>query len=115
MLARPGPTRPWQTPLRPSIPRAPGARLAAPVFAALLAACGHPATEAECRLMVDRNVELQVAGMLTPPPDLEKEKQRVRAEMDGVLKGCVGRRITDRMLRCVQGAKSVKEIDQCTR
>ncbi len=65
--------------------------------------------------MVDRNVELQVAGMLTPPPDLEKEKQRVRAEMDGVLKGCVGRRITDRMLRCVQGAKSVKEIDQCTR
>jgi hypothetical protein len=81
----------------------------------LLAACGHPATEAECQLLVDKNVELQVAGMLTPPPDLEKEKQRVRAEMEVALKGCVGRRITDRMLRCVREAKSVKEVDACTR
>ena len=92
-----------------------GAWAAGAAVALLLAACGHPATEAECQLVVDKNVELQVAGMVTPPRDLEKEKQRVRAEMEAALKGCVGRRITDRMLRCVRDAKSVKEVDGCTR
>jgi hypothetical protein len=113
MLARtPPPTRP----ARPrQTPRARASRLVPPLLALLLAGCGHPATEAECQLLVDKNVELQVAGMVTPPPDLEKEKQRVRAEMQVALKGCVGRRITDRMLRCVRGAKTVKEVDQCTR
>ena len=80
-----------------------------------LVACGHPATEAECQLLVDKNVELQIAAMTTPPPDVEKEKARVRAEMETALKGCVGRRITNRMLTCVKSAKTVKEVDQCTR
>jgi hypothetical protein len=77
--------------------------------------CGHPATESECQLIVDKNVELQIKAMSAPPADVEKEKARVRAEMDPLLKGCVGRRITNRMLTCVRGANTVKEVDQCTR
>lgn len=92
-----------------------GTLLATLVAAGATAACGHPATEAECQLLVDRNVELQVASMTAPPADLEKEKQRVRDEMQPALKGCVGRRITDRMLRCVRTAKTVKEVDECMR
>lgn len=115
MLARPpGPRRSGPPPPPPRRRRRRAPAVAA-ALALLLAACGHPATEAECQLLVDKNVELQVAGMVTPPPDLEKEKQRVRAEMEAALKGCVGRRITDRMLRCVREAKSVKQVDGCTR
>lgn len=81
----------------------------------LAAACGHPATEAECQLVVDRNVELQIKAMSAPPGDVEKEKARVRAEMDPMLKACVGRRITDKKLGCVKAAQSVKELDECFR
>ena len=79
-----------------------------------LLGCGHPATESECQLIVDKNVELQIKAMSAPPADVEKEKARVRTEMDPLLKGCVGR-ITNRMLTCVRGATTVKEVDQCTR
>lgn len=75
--------------------------------------CGHPASEAECQLIVDKNVELQIAAMSAPPPDVEKEKARVRAEMEPMLKACPGHRITDGKLACVRGAKSTKEIDAC--
>jgi hypothetical protein len=85
------------------------------VLLLLAAACGHPATEAECQLVVDRNVELQIKAMSAPPGDVEKEKARVRAEMDPMLKSCVGRRITDKKLACVKAAQSVKELDECFR
>lgn len=93
-----------------------GRRLTGWLLAALLlVACGHPATEAECQLVVDRNVELQIQAMTTPPQDVEKEKTRVRTEMEPVLKACVGRRITDGKLACVRAADSVKKVDECLR
>ncbi len=111
--------------MRHSIDRARGCSLRGPSPASarraacwvglMMLGCGHPATEPECQLLVDKNVELQIAAMATPPADVEKEKVRVRSEMEAALKGCVGRRITDRMLACVRGAKTVKEVDQCTR
>lgn len=78
-----------------------------------LAGCGHPASEAECQLIVDKNVELQIAAMAAPPPDVEKEKARVRTEMEPMLKACPGHRITDGKLACVKNAKSTKELDTC--
>lgn len=86
------------------------------LFAALLAAlpaCGHPASDAECQLIVDKNVELQIKAMSAPPQDVEKEKARVRAEMEPMLKGCVGRRITEGKMACVRGAESLKQVDEC--
>lgn len=82
---------------------------------ALAAGCGHPATEAECLLVVDRNVELQIKAMTTPPQDVEKEKARVRSEMEPMLKACVGKRITDGKLACVRGADTVVKVDECLR
>ncbi len=87
--------------------------LIVPLLGALVG-CGHPATEAECQLLVDKNVELQIKAMAAPPPDVEKEKTRVRTEMEPLLKGCVGRRITHGMLACVRAANTIKEIDQCS-
>lgn len=81
--------------------------------AGVVVGCGHPASEAECQLIVDKNVELQIAAMAAPPPDVEKEKARVRAEMEPMLKACPGHRITDGKLACVKNAKSTKEIDAC--
>ncbi len=83
------------------------------VVACVVVGCGHPASEAECQLIVDKNVELQIAAMAAPPPDVEKEKARVRAEMEPMLKACPGHRITDGKLACVKNAKSTKEIDAC--
>jgi len=53
--------------------------------------------------------------MSAPPQDVEKEKARVRAEMEPMLKGCVGRRITEGKLACVRSADSVKKVDDCLR
>lgn len=104
--------------LRAFLPRPAALRLVRVValpLALLATACGHPATEAECQLVVDRNVELQIKAMSAPPGDIEKEKARVRAEMDPMLKACVGRRITDKKLGCVKAAQTVKELDECFR
>ncbi len=78
--------------------------------------CGHPATEAECQLIVDRNVELTMKAKKESTPDeIEKEKARVRGEMAPVVKECVGRRITDGTVACVKAAQTVKQVDQCLR
>jgi hypothetical protein len=88
------------------------------VLAACTAAavgCGRRATAGDCRLIVDRSVELQVRESGGEPADLEKRETAVRSELEGELKACEGRRVTDRMMRCVQGAKSTRDLDDCLR
>ncbi len=84
------------------------------------AGCGHPASEAECEVIVDRIVELELkAQKVTDPTEIAKRRSeslgivgdRGRAE---VLQGCVGKRITDRALVCVREADNASEItDRC--
>jgi hypothetical protein len=93
--------------------------LATPIFL-WVAGCGHPASEAECEVIVDRIVELELkAQKVTDPGEIAKRRSeslglagdRGRAE---VLKGCVGKRITDRALVCVREADNASEItDHC--
>jgi len=82
----------------------------------LLCACGRPATREDCELIIDRNVELQMKQMqITEQAAIDKRKAEIRGTMADQLKGCVGKRVTDKMMACVRTAASADEIDQCLR
>ena len=79
-------------------------------------ACGRPATREDCELIIDKNVELEMKQMkIDDPVAIEKRKTEIRATMEGQLKGCIGKRVTDGMMKCVRNAKSTDEIDGCMR
>jgi hypothetical protein len=78
--------------------------------------CGRRATPADCDLIFNRFVEVQLRAIhVTDPLEITKREQTIRAEMKDDLQQCPGKRITDSMLRCVQNAQTNEEIDQCTR
>ncbi len=78
--------------------------------------CGRRATAADCQLIVDKSVELQMKEMsFTSPAEVQKRVEQVRSQLQGEIASCEGRRITDRTVACVQAAKTTKEMDQCLR
>ena len=78
--------------------------------------CGRRATHADCELIVDKSVELQMKEMsLTSAADVQKRVELVRSQLQGEIASCEGRRITDRTVACVQAASTTKEMDQCLR
>jgi hypothetical protein len=83
---------------------------------AAAAACGRRATLDDCRLIVDRSVELQMRQMsLIDPSAIRKREDDVRAALQSELTSCEGRRVTDRTISCVQRANTLLELDQCLR
>jgi hypothetical protein len=89
-------------------------------LAALLSACGHPATEAECQAIVERIVELELkAQRVTDPAEIAKRRsESLGTTSDGgkpdVLQGCIGKHISERALACVRNAETASEItDRC--
>lgn len=98
------------------------ARAVAPVPAAALTlaivslGCGRPATDADCQLIIDRNVEVQMRAMKLEDKSLiTKKQEELRSAMKDDLKDCVGRRVTDGMMRCVREAPTAEEITKCIR
>ena len=90
--------------------------LAAFLSAAMLGGCGRKASEADCALLLDRNVEVALKSMnVTDPAAVQKKKDEIRGEMKGDMKDCVGKRITDGMLACVRKADTPSAIDSCMR
>jgi hypothetical protein len=90
--------------------------LGAAAFALLVVGCGRKATTADCDLIFNRYVEVQLRSVhVTDPVEIAKREQSMRGEMKDDLKECPGKRITDSMLRCVQNAQTNDEIDKCTR
>jgi hypothetical protein len=86
------------------------------VLALAMAGCGRPATREDCELIIDKNVELEMKQMkIEDPTAIEKRKTEIRATMEGQLKGCIGKRVTDGMMKCVRNAKTTDEIDGCMR
>jgi hypothetical protein len=78
--------------------------------------CGRRATLADCQLIVDRSVELQLKGMsLTDKAAVQKREQQVRASLQTEIDSCEGRRVTQRMMACVKAAPTTAELDQCLR
>jgi hypothetical protein len=89
------------------------------VLGALALGCGHPATAQECEEIADRVTQLELASSpVGRDPDTAKEQlERTRSWVkESQLKACVGRRITERAMQCVRGAKKAQEItDHCFR
>ncbi len=96
----------------------PFARLAATLAVALLAsACGRRATRADCQLIVDRSVEIQLKEQAeSDPKAIAKREAEVRAELDDEIGSCErNRRVTDKMMTCVQSASTTSDLDKCLR
>jgi hypothetical protein len=81
-----------------------------------LAACGRPATEQDCQLIVDRNVELAEKDLaISDPAAVDKRKEKIRTEQQEGLKACIGKNVTDGMIRCIKEAQKAEDIDGCFR
>ncbi len=86
------------------------------VAANLLTGCGRPATEADCQLIIDRNVDVQMRAMkLEDRALIAKKQEELRNAMKDELKDCVNRRVTDGMMRCVREANTAEDITKCIR
>jgi hypothetical protein len=85
----------------------------------VLASCGRRATHADCELIVDKSVELQLkelsAADAADSASVKKRVEQVRAALQDDIASCEGRRVTERTLACVQAAKATRELDQCLR
>lgn len=83
-------------------------------FCALACAgCGHPASVAECEQIVERVTVLQVRQeqLITDPASLKREAEHQKdVQHDAMMHKCVGKRITDSIMRCVRNAKTADEI-----
>jgi len=87
------------------------------LFVAFLAACGRHATHADCRLIVDRSVELQMRGASeNDAQTIARREAEVRAELDDEINLCErDRRVTDKMIACVHSASTAGELEACLR
>jgi hypothetical protein len=82
--------------------------------AAWLSGCGRHATESDCALLIDRSVELQMKELRIGDPEaIVKRQEQLRRELQGEMKDCVGRRVTDTMMACVRRASSPAELEGC--
>jgi len=81
-----------------------------------VAGCGRKATRADCEAVVDKNVEVKLkADGVTDPPLVEKRKAELRDSLKEDIDKCVGKRVTDGMLACVNRAETAEQIDKCLR
>jgi hypothetical protein len=96
-------------------PRALRRVLAACILALAAAACTRPASREECELLIRKTAELELQRQnVTDPAQIEKRTaELVAARGDKLLDKCVGRRIHDRAIACIQKATSEQEIDAC--
>ena len=78
--------------------------------------CGRRATAADCRLIVDKSVELQAKETSeTDPGVIAEREKRIRAALEDEIQACETRRVTDKTMACVQAASSTPELDRCLR
>jgi hypothetical protein len=86
------------------------------VVALLVAACGRKATSDDCQLIVDRAVELKMKELnLDDPAAIAKRQAQLRGELEGQMRDCVGRRVTDKMMGCVRSAPTSGDLEQCVK
>jgi hypothetical protein len=91
-------------------------RLGALACGLALVTCGRRATPADCQLLVDRSVELQLKELNHADAAAIAERERqVRAELDDEIRSCESRRVTEKTMDCVRAASSTSELDRCFR
>jgi hypothetical protein len=81
-----------------------------------LIGCGRRATNDDCRLIVDRSVELQMKEMSRSDQGaIAEREQQVRAALEDEIKACETRRVTGKTMACVRAASTMREMDACLR
>lgn len=90
------------------------------LFVIILAAAAgcRRATEPDCERIIDKIVELELKEQgITDPKLVEERKVATRAHKRAeLLEGCVGKRISDSALACIESAQSSKAItEECLR
>ena len=79
-------------------------------------ACGRKATEEDCKLMIARNVDIQLrAAGMDKSADFAKRKAEIEQGMHQYIKQCIGRRVTDAVMKCVAHAATAEQMDACFR
>ncbi len=76
------------------------------------------ANEQDCERIIDRIVQLELEEQgITDPKVIEKRKRETRDQKrEELLEGCVGKRISESALACIDNAKTSKEItEKCLR
>jgi hypothetical protein len=86
----------------------------APLFFALCAACGRPATHDDCERIFQRIVELELRDLQTTDATIvAKKTAELRAAYGIELEGCVGKRIRKDLVTCLEKAQAASEVDGC--
>ena len=87
------------------------------VFLALAAlSCGRRATQSDCDKILDRMVVVKLKERnITDPPSVQKMQAELRKDAETDLPGCVGKRITDSAMACIEKAETQEAIIKCLR
>jgi hypothetical protein len=86
------------------------------VFCGWSVACGRAATEEDCRVIFEKNVEVEMRSLeKADDATIEKKKKELSQTFEGDLKQCVGKRITGTVLSCIKAARTSDEMSQCGR
>ncbi len=83
-----------------------------------LLGCGHPASEGECKEILRAAAQLELKARLENDKALiAQELASIESSMkDAMMHKCVGKRITDSVMRCVRNAKTSEELfEECFR
>jgi small lipoprotein (TIGR04454 family) len=83
----------------------------------VVAGCGRPATEAECEEIVERTARLKIqetSPMREEAVDSEVAELKDKLR-DKIMQGCVGKRVTQRAMRCVRDAPTSEAVKECFR
>jgi hypothetical protein len=95
----------------------PNSLLLLPFIALSFPGC-HYATEQDCERIIDRIVELELKEQGIKDPQLiEQRKADTRQQKrDELLAGCVGKRISESAMTCIDKAESARDItEKCLR
>lgn len=77
-----------------------------------LLGCGRPATEEECLSILRKSARVELTARLAEDEKLIADElaEIEKAMKPTMMKECVGKRVSDETLRCVERAKSKDEL-----
>ncbi len=77
------------------------------VVCIFILSCGRPATESECKKIIRAALKAELQEHYSSPKMVEQELPRLEAEsMESLLPKCLGQRIKDEQLRCIDRAEA---------
>lgn len=85
------------------------------IAAAMLSSgCGHPATRAECEMILKKSAELKLRERTDDSSAIADQVEAFKnARGEELIAKCEGKTLTDAALRCVERAESPAAVDQC--